>query len=59
MNPIANSEDMEEFVSARGTEVMLREEGDQQDSIGLIETMQSDIELDENSEEQVETKKQE
>ena len=29
MNPIANSEDMEEFVSARGTEVMLREEGDQ------------------------------
>ena len=59
MNPIANSEDMEEFVSARGTEVMLREEGDQQDSTGLIETMQSDIELDENSEEKVETKKQE
>lgn len=59
MNPIANSDDMEEFVSARGTEVMLREEGDPQDSTGLIESMHSDIELDENSEEQVETKKQE
>ncbi len=57
MNPITNSDEMEEFLSARGTEVMLREEGNEQDSTGLIETMQSDIELDQSSEELVETKK--
>ena len=60
MNPIANSDDMDEFVSARGSEVMLREEGDMQDSVGLIETMKSDVDPSENGDDQIEsTKKQE
>ena len=54
MNPIANSDEMDEFVSARGSEVMMREEGDQEDSVGLIETMKSDIEPSENGDDQIE-----
>lgn len=59
MNPITSTDDMDEFVSARGSEVMLREVQDQSDSTGLIETMQSDIDVEENNEKTDTTKKQE
>lgn len=57
MNPIASTEDMDEFVSARGSLVMLRDVQDQSDSTGLIETMQSDVDVEENNKMTETTKK--
>lgn len=47
LDTISENADMDEFHSARGTEVLLQEENAiSGDSTGLIDIMQSDIEVD-------------